>query len=235
VDVTLEIANITAAWIQPPPPALVLGEDFTVAVEIVGAVAQIDGVFMGCEREWSPNDFCSFPTRLEGEVAPSFAGPPGVFSYEGHRSQGIDILHIESNFFALFHVTDLDGRRTGPYYSPFVPIAMPEADRPWLQTSPRAVEIHGFAGQYPLVGNVTVWAWIGEFTFEITADQPWLRVEPATGRSFRRGGRRVRLIVDPRQLEPAEGVHHAMLRIDAPETIQGTASVPVTVEIRPVH
>ncbi len=233
VDVTLAIPDLTVRWIEPPPASLRAYEEFTVSLEIVGDAAAVDGQLHSCARGYFPNELCLARTRFAMTDNGAFAGPPGTFEFTGHRIEGPD-WSPENFFFAELFVTDRAGRRTGPYYSPLVPVAIPTPDRSSLGLFPSVVEIFGFAGQHPLVGGLRIFSrGSNEFGWTAIPDVPWLWLSPSRGtvRGIRES--QVRVAVNTIDLPAAHVPALATVRIDAPGSVEGSASVPIVVHLLP--
>jgi hypothetical protein len=153
VDIALEIPDLTARWVKPPPPSLRAGEEFTVSLEIAGNMAAVDGQLDSCASGYLPNKLCLARTRFAITDDGAFAGPPGTFTLSGHRIGTIIDWSPENFFFAKFFATNRAGARTGPFYAPLICVAIPDPERSSLGLQPSRLELFGFAGQNPLVGE----------------------------------------------------------------------------------
>lgn len=229
VPVTLTVVDAAAEWTVPPPSTIAVGDAFALALTVTGERTIVDGTIRACTTDTVTTSQCDelVPLGLSGDGA--FSGAPDTFSFTGERaiaSHWVDDVVVEARFFLE---GDAPGSRIGPLYAPLVPVAVPQSAQPWLRRVPEAVELTALAGQSPLVVPVWVSAFDGrQYAWTATTDASWLRVEPAGGLA-RLGAEPFRIFVDASALDPAGGPYEATVTIDAPDTAQGTATIPVRI------
>jgi len=233
IDVTLHMAGLQAEWVTPPPATIEVGDDFTMALSITAlsgasSVDSVEGTVQNCSVSYPPNLAC-LPEAALGLGA--FDGPPGLFTFSGHRSISTDFSDT-ANIVVEFTAT-ASGTVLGPFFAPIVPIAIPEPDDPWFGHSPQAISLLGIAGQTPLSARLDLRLWGGDqIAWTATTDTAWLRVDPDEGQVLN-GWRDVRVVADTTSLDPGASPYSATITLQAPGSEQGTVTIPVTLTLVP--
>jgi hypothetical protein len=242
LPVVVNVVDLTARWVTPPPPTVAAGSDVPLALEVTGDVAHVEGSLQVCE-EWG-SDGCLLYT-LELDAADGrFSGPPGTFSFVAHRPYDcLPDTEVEIRPYVM--VTDQAGNTLGPFALPLARFTAAASSEEEIEVGPASV-LQGLTVDLPdgalMIPQVVALRSSCHTSSAVHARWTGMTSAPWVSLSRDEGGlpthqyvmpAEVAIDIDPTQLPAGEGPHTAEVTFSAPGTRNGAVHVPVTVRRHP--
>lgn len=227
VDVVLNLADIDVDVLTPAPTTIEVGQDFPLAFSVTGDVDAVSGTVRNCwiGSEEPLDALCISPATLG---LGAFAGPPGVFTFAGHRYDYFD--WSDTNELMLELYATKGDVVLGPFYPHLGSVDLPESSQSWLSVSPQRIDLLALAGQSPVSTTAYLSTFGDSIAWTATTDVPWLDVKPGAGSAYF-GAKGPWIVADTTGLDPDASPFTGTITFHAPGSQPGAVSVPVTLTL----